>query len=323
MAKHILRGWVVAAVLALVAVPIAHSLPPPCLFSPDAAAQGEKVAVDILLLCGLAAVDPEVLPRIFFDDRRIKVKVTGGTGDHSTGTIHILRKVPTGTYYPYIAVGENVIATPADTKNFGMAFTVFARVRVDRGCGNGTANAGEDCDPPLSFCRGGCNPLLGICVDMSCSEECSCPDPFCGDLVVDLGEGEECDDGNQVDGDGCSGDCLLEGALCTGSAGSYCESGEFCQFASNTCGFPNLPGVCTQIPSACMLDCEPVFDPVCGCDGNMYINDCTRRCGGTSLAHRGVCVAGEQCGWAVCPPDQFCCNPLEGICTQPGQACGQ
>jgi hypothetical protein len=25
----------------------------------------------------------------------------------------------------------------------------------------------------------------------------------------------------------------------------------------------------------------------------------------------------------VCPPDQFCCNPLEGICTQPGQACVQ
>ncbi len=78
MAKHILRGWVVAAVLTVVAVPIAHSLPPPCLFSPDAGAQGEKVAVDIFLFCGLAPADPEALPRIFFDDRRIKVKVTGG-----------------------------------------------------------------------------------------------------------------------------------------------------------------------------------------------------------------------------------------------------
>ncbi len=126
MAKHILRGWVVAALLTVVAVPIAHSLPPPCLFSPDAGAQGEKVAVDIFLFCGLAPADPEALPRIFFDDRRIKVKVTGGAGGYYKGTIRILKKVPPGTYYPYIAVHGDVIATPADTQSFGLAFTVFA-----------------------------------------------------------------------------------------------------------------------------------------------------------------------------------------------------
>jgi cysteine-rich repeat protein len=320
MAKYILSGWAVAAVLVVVAAPIAHSLPPPCEFSPDAGAQGEKLAVGISLFCGLGPADPEALPHIFFDDRRIKVKVTGGYGGVYTGTIRIKKKVPPRTYYPYIAVDGDVIATPADTENYHMAFTVLGRDAV---CGNGTLDVGEDCDPPLSFCRGGYNPLLGIFVDMSCSEECSCPEPFCGDLVVDLVEGEECDDGNQVDGDGCSGDCLLEGEWCGGLYGTLCQPEEFCQFVANTCGFPHLPGICTQIPSTCFLDCDTAPDRVCGCDGNTYRNDCARRCGGTSLAHQGVCVAGEHCGWATCPPDQICCNPLLGICTQPGQACVQ
>lgn len=37
--------------------------------------------------------------------------------------------------------------------------------------------------------------------------QADCRDPFCGDGVVDLGEG--CDDGNNVDGDGCQADCAL------------------------------------------------------------------------------------------------------------------
>jgi len=34
------------------------------------------------------------------------------------------------------------------------------------------------------------------------------PEPFCGDTVLD--SGEECDDGNNMDGDGCSSDCMIE-----------------------------------------------------------------------------------------------------------------
>ena len=33
---------------------------------------------------------------------------------------------------------------------------------------------------------------------------------FCGDTIVDVEFGEECDDGNDVDGDGCSVDCQTE-----------------------------------------------------------------------------------------------------------------
>ncbi|MBU3923395.1 MAG: hypothetical protein KJ592_00600 [Nanoarchaeota archaeon] len=41
------------------------------------------------------------------------------------------------------------------------------------------------------------------CVDGECVDE-----PACGDSNLDLGE--ECDDGNLIDGDGCSANCLIE-----------------------------------------------------------------------------------------------------------------
>lgn len=48
-------------------------------------------------------------------------------------------------------------------------------------------------------------------------------DPVCGDGVADLDQGEECDDGNNLDGDGCQADCSLlcnqDGAL---DAGENC-----------------------------------------------------------------------------------------------------
>ena len=41
----------------------------------------------------------------------------------------------------------------------------------------------------------------------ACRTDCS--EPYCGDGVVDTPDGEECDDGNATDGDGCSSICEL------------------------------------------------------------------------------------------------------------------
>jgi cysteine-rich repeat protein len=70
-------------------------------------------------------------------------------------------------------------------------------VTVIAECGDGIVGntPGETCDPPGSPAGGNGN---------DCRDDCT----VCGDSVVD--PGEECDDGNGVDGDGCSNDCTIE-----------------------------------------------------------------------------------------------------------------
>jgi cysteine-rich repeat protein len=56
------------------------------------------------------------------------------------------------------------------------------------------------------------------------SDDPACPPVGCGDGTLDLGE--DCDDGNNVDGDGCRGDCTLE--ICgdgTLDLGEECDDG--------------------------------------------------------------------------------------------------
>lgn len=114
-------------------------------------------------------------------------------------------------------------------------------------CGDGTQDPGEECDfgaengvvcePPYNgqcqyctadcqletltdgFCGDGiwqeayeeCEGEFGVPAGSQCTSSCTLeklPCPYCGDGNLD--PGEECDDGNNVDGDGCSSDCLLE-----------------------------------------------------------------------------------------------------------------
>jgi cysteine-rich repeat protein len=97
-------------------------------------------------------------------------------------------------------------------------------------CGDGTVDAGEECDdgnnadgdgcsanctvePPPKDCGDGALDAGEECDDGNnvngdgCSAVCTL-EPFCGDGTVDAGE--ECDDGNNADGDGCSSICLNE-----------------------------------------------------------------------------------------------------------------
>lgn len=81
-----------------------------------------------------------------------------------------------------------------------------------------------------------------------------------------------------------------EGPLCGGIAGILCPEGKFCDITiPNACSGADLPGVCRVVPQACIQ----IFDPVCGCDGATYGNDCERLAAGVQLDHRG------QCGIAV------------------------
>jgi len=86
-------------------------------------------------------------------------------------------------------------------------------------CGNGRLALAEYCD------LGTHNSYLPTA---SCRSDCSLT--RCGDQVVDGIRGEQCDDGNGIDGDGCSVSCTLE------------------QFAGNPSSAPVLPGSLIELP---------------------------------------------------------------------------
>ncbi|MEA1926059.1 MAG: SdrD B-like domain-containing protein [Patescibacteria group bacterium] len=120
-------------------------------------------------------------------------------------------------------------------------------------CGDGILNSGEECDDgnningdgcsancekpetcddqcTLSIgCDGGYSCYQDHCRNDACLSEVDCICPSCGDGVLD--PSEECDDGNNISGDGCSADCMIEEEEeeeeeeekgdCDGSIGNY------------------------------------------------------------------------------------------------------
>jgi len=126
-------------------------------------------------------------------------------------------------------------------------------------CGNGVLDAGEECDLGLyeHTCSGcqDCQIVPGFHCDQPLPYEPSICYSTCGDgLTAQLPcecendpNYEECDDGNLVDGDGCSSVCTLAcDYFCTGAGGANIP---FCIFAPwHDCDQDGIPGVRDNCP---------------------------------------------------------------------------
>ncbi len=171
------------------------------------------------------------------------------------------------------------------------AAAVGVSVRSEGPCGNDeqicggllgfACDDGEFCKFPEGTC--GAADETGVCTEVPdvCTEEFA---PVCG-----------CDEqtyGNQCEAERAEisiihrGECGddIEVRVCGGIAGEPCAEGEFCRLPEGQCCC-DFQGICEVTPEACTLE----FDPVCGCDGETYGNECEAAREGVSIDSRGEC----------------------------------
>jgi cysteine-rich repeat protein len=211
---------------------------------------------------------------------------------------------------------EASLYTPMQCSNCGgISCAALNECSFDSFVGGAFVSTGANLSPG-SQCTGGTCDGSGHCI----------PFPVCGNGKVEAGE--QCDDGNTTNSDGCSNTCMTEhGFQCNGSpsvcnivcgdgvvAGQeQCDDGNTTNGdgCSSTCQIESIY-MCTSEPSVCAVDgckanpCTPAPGPTC-LNGTLTMTSlvCTpigsgqRTCNYPSF--EAACISGT-CSGNVCKP---------------------
>ena len=211
-------------------------------------------------------------------------------------------------------------------------------------CGDGLINqASEECDDGNILNGDGCSSVcsresdLWTCVGEPsvCTQVSICPEgfkfveiqgsgvcvpdgPFCGDGIINQGS-EQCDDGNTLNGDGCSAECVIQpfcGDNIINQGSEQCDDGN--NIEDDTCSNTCILNICGDGTVNNGEACD---------DGNILDNDgCSSSCTIEPFCGDLVVDQGEQCDDGNRIDDDTCSNTcILNICgdgtVNNGEAC--
>lgn len=212
-------------------------------------------------------------------------------------------------------------------------------------CGCNGKTYGNECEAHaagVSVLHEGACRELGCSSNAECGREqyCAFPDGMCGEAmgIRPLGQ---CEARPRIcpmvykpvcgcDGQTYDNECVAamngvtvksEGACrCDGRTGNTCDDNEFCDHDPGTCHIRDAEGSCVEVSDYCLA----VYDPVCGCDGVTYSNDCDRIQNRAQKLHHGPCEATGCQDNGDCSRSQFCAKSGcqgTGTCEPRPEAC--
>jgi hypothetical protein len=143
---------------------------------------------------------------------------------------------------------------------------------------------------------------------VSCQEACGtpcCTGGGCATKVVGCSAGTVCAYPTATataDSTYLKAECVPTSQTCGGEQDTRCPAGQYCEQFGILCwesgGCPSAQTACDYVQSGGLGTCRPLpssevcgamTDPVCGCDGVTYANDCARMAKSTVWAHAGAC----------------------------------
>jgi len=179
-------------------------------------------------------------------------------------------------------------------------------------CGNGVVDPVEQCDDRNLIGGDGCSATCTVEPGYTCAGTPSVctptptatptPTSVCGNGRTE--PGEQCDDGNRIDCDGCESNCML----------TACGNGIVCP--PEQCDDGN-----TQNGDCCSATCqfEPVNSP---CNDGLFCNGADTCAGGSCSLHAGnPCAGGAECNTTCNEAGKNCFTPVNTCCTDDGDAC--
>ena len=111
-------------------------------------------------------------------------------------------------------------------------------------CGDNTTQS------PQEICDTGGVTTYAQDKDQSCSQTCTAFGPYCGDGIVQSTHGEDCDDGNKLDGDSCPATCQYPKYCDYESTEKACSTDDDCSVITFDQGYTVIDK--TQTDTVCV-----------------------------------------------------------------------